>query len=725
MADDDNIPQEVEDNIDRSLGERPGTSHRAKKAPRRQREMPIYKVLGDTKIPVAREHGTVWKSRWKAGMKCIEDIEKTWQQAIDYFENDQTKHRISDKHGSGNVVGNQELNNNITETENVVFANTVTMASALYARNPRVEFTVESEAMKPLATTVERLINVLLNKKVAPGVNIKKKAKRGIITALLTNRAWLCVNWISKDSSSEQALIELSKLAEKLQKAKDTKSIVEIEGQIQALEDTIDALKASGPELKFKLPTDVVIDPSASETDTSDAQWVIIMEYLPTNFLKAKYGKKVGDEYKSLFQPSHVLKLGEKKASEEEHEFSVYKESADHTDFGFEDDESFAKAQMTRVAFVWDKTTRRVYMYNTLDWTWPIWVWDDPLRLDRFFPAYALTFFESPAGINSKGEVSYYLDQQDAINEISDEERRARLWARRNVFFDRNRIDREDVEAVLKGPDGTARGVDVPEDKKIEDIIFSIAPPSIQFKELFDKESKYRAIDRISSTSEVLRGAQFKTNTTNDAVNANVASSNMRVEEKADEIEDWIGEVAWGLAQLCLMYMDQETVTSLIGTEASAAWRNMEPEEITATFSPRVVGGSSQKPTSRAKKQEAIEVGQVLGQFASVSPVVIIVALQMLQEAFDEVVIKEEDWQRIIDSINQPQQQASPSPQGPSSGPQQPQSPQDAQPNGAGDAIKELIRQLPPEARQELQQRIQQGEQPEAALKGVIEQITQ
>jgi hypothetical protein len=216
-------------------------------------------------------------------------------------------------------------------------------------------------------------------------------------------------------------------------------------------------------------------------------------------------------------------------------------------------------------------------MFNSKDWTWPIWVWDDPLQLDTFYPYYPLTFFESPSGPLTKGEVSFYLDQQDAINEITDERRRYRRWGRRNIFYNKNMITQEEASAVLTGDDGTARGLDVPPETDLTKVIGSILPPSVQFEKLFDKEDFYRAIDRISSVGTVMRGEQFKTNTNKAAVQANASAANMRVDEKSDQIEDWIGQIYWGIAQLCLMNMSREEVTDLIGEEEAAGWENMTP----------------------------------------------------------------------------------------------------------------------------------------------------
>ena len=710
----DQIPTEVDANIDASLGDDRPTKRT------RKRKNPSYQVVGDSKIPVSKSTGKVWKSRVGQAQKHTSDVRDAWSEAIRYYENDQLSHRDAQEHSSGNRRGNQKLNENITETENVVFANVTTMVPALYARNPEAEFTSNVEGKKRLATITERLVNVLGGRKAAPGINLKPKAKRCVVTCLLTNRAWIKIGWTAKQESSEQALADLAAIAKQLEKAKDTKRIIELEGQLVALEETIDILQPSGPFATVKSPFEIMIDPNAKEIDCSDANWLIEEDYLATEYILAKYAKKgKGNDYKSIYQPTHIMKAtldGDEEQDNTSESFSLYDTEKDKAkDFGFADEESFDKAKMTKVYKVWDKVTRRVMMFNSKDWTWPIWVWDDPLQLDTFFPFYPLTFFESPNGPLTVGEVTYYLDQQDAINEITDEMRRVRRWARRNIFYNSNILSQEDAAAVLNGDDGTARGLNVPPETKLSDVIGSIPPPSIQFEKMFNKELSYAAIDRISSVGKVMRGEELRTNTNKASAQGVQQASNMRVDEKADQIEDWLGSIYWGVAQLCLMHMPKEQVIALIGEEAEE-WENLSAEEIGSTLSMTVIGGSTKKPTSAAKKEEALEFGQVLGQFVNAAPgPVLKVMLQVMEKAFDEVTMREEDWQELQQAIEQQSGAEQPPAEG-----------QDGGQNDVGtaspDQLKQVLAKLPPELKQQVQQSIQSGVSPQKALQAAMQQ---
>ena len=687
---------------------------------------PTYRMIGDSKIPVSKKYGPLWKSRMEQGEKKMKDSKDIWEEAIRYFDNDQTNHRYKNEGKQGSAAGSgRGINNQITETENIVFSNITTMVAALYARNPMVEFTANNDEYKKLATCVERVVNTLLAKKSAPGVNLKPKARRGVTTALLTNRAWLEVNWIFKNDSSEQALADLKDLAVELEKAKEEKQIEELEGKISALDAQVSILQPSGPVFRLRHPNDIIIDWSAEEQDGSDAKWIIVLDWIPTTFLKAKWGKKRkdSDQYESIYEPSHILKIGSKEGEEghESNSFSLFEDDGEGKAFGYDDVDAFEKAKMTRVAFVWDKVTRRVFMYNVKDWTWPIWVWDDPLQLDTFYNVFSLYYHDGPCGLQTKGEVAYYLDQQDAVNEITSEEQKARRWARRNVFFNKNLTNQKDVESVLAGDDGTARGLDIPEGMKLGDVIGSILPPSMQFQQLFDKQSKYQAIDRISGLGQVLREGQFKTNANKDAVKFGASMASMRVDDKSDQIEDWLGAAGWALGQLCLQHMPVEQVVSLIGQEAATDWKNLSAEEIAGAFGMQVVGGSTKKPTSQAKKEEALELGQVLGQFVNAAPMAVTkIMLEVFQQAFDEITMKDEDWEALKQEMGlMAQQQAAPS--GAGAGGQSPVQGSDPQ----TEQIKQTIAQLPPEVQQQLQALVQQGVPPSQALQQVTQQTVQ
>mgnify|MGYP001553127826 CR=1 FL=1 len=115
-----------------------------------------------------------------------------------------------------------------------------------------------------------------------------------------------------------------------------------------------------------------------------------------------------------------------------------------------------------------------------------------------------------------------------------------------------------------------------------------------------------------------------------------------------------------------------------------------------------------------------------MGQFASAAPVAILVALKVMERAFDEVVIRDEDWQMIIQSIEQQLQKGSTQPGAGGEG-GQPISPETGQPEPDGGQLiqqmEKLVDSLPDSAKQFLGQMIAQGTPIREAVGQVVQEL--
>jgi len=666
----------------------------------------------------------------------MSDLIDAWDEAIRYYNHDQADHRDGNTgaySGSPKTAGNRNvarrLNEMFSSTENVVFANVTAQVPELYAKNPIVSVSATpetdpsaKETTDAFARALQKLVDVLFAMKFPPGVNMKPKAKKNVLICLLTNMAWFEVGYTKKDKSSEQAMNDLLQLSQELASAEDAEDIREIEGKLTALEEKIEFLQPSGPYVRIRMPHQVLRDPNGIDPYLSDCNWTMIEDMLPTAYINAIFAVEDEDkeEYISVFEPTHILN-GSGGGDQGEEDFTLFNKSPanDYSAYGFTSKDAFDKSCYTKVWYVWDKVTRRLEMYADNDWKWPIWVWDDPYQLQGFYPLTPLWFHDNPAAVYAKGEVSYYLDQQDQINEINDEKRRALLWARRNIFYNKNAgITQEAVDAILKGPDATATGLDVPEGVDPKNMIFSLTPPSMNFTSLFDKTELYKAIDRIAATNEVERGGEFKTNTTNKAIDYYSTMGNMRMDMRLDAIEDALGDVGWKLAQLCLRFMDVQTASQLTGMDVSPFWRPLDNLRDFQQMSVTVVGGSTQKLTTQQKKQEAIQIGQVLSQYVRAAPASALKAtLTMMSKAFDDFMISKEDWDAIeqeVAMMAQSQQGGAPgAPQGSSAPGGAPASMGGAPQAGGGmqvaAAVVQALQQLPPPVLQAIGQALAQG----------------
>lgn len=706
---------------------------------------PIYKMMAGSVIPVSKSEAGLWKSRRDSGKQAISNMAANWRQAAEYYSLGQENHR-EDAGGTrkGNTKYARNVNRRYNSTENVVYANVNAVVPSILAKNPEAEITTFLDAMEPVALVYKHLINRLSEMKYAPGFNLKPKLRKCIVRTEIANEAWVMVGYTKKEDSAQQAQADLVSLGQQLVAATTQKEILDIEGQLMALEETVDILNPAGPFIRTFTGEQVLVDPTSQEDDFSDANWMMVEVMMPTRYILAKYAvKDESGQYTAIFNEQYIISSGNMGDSDTEQElnnFKILKETDTFDRMGYSSEEAMKKAQMTKVWYCFDKVKRRFLLIANDYWKWPLWVYDDPYQLPGFFPLHRLQFHTDPLYNRTKGEVSFYLDQQDEINDINSEINRMRTNIISKVLYDARYIDANQFDMYMKGGDQLAFGVGkgVPEGMKIQDLIMAPPLPNLQYKELFDKKPIYETINRISSVNDILRGAEFKTNTTNDAIGVYNSIQNQKLDEKIDAIEDFSGDIFYDVMFLCGQFMTQEEVQFILGDEA-ANWTQQEAATLKQQFLARVIGGSTQKPTSANKKDQAMKMGQILGQFVQASPAVVIIMLRAMQKAFDDFTISDNDWQMIINSVMQkiqatqeapppgaqdvPQGQQPPNPIAPNAPPPQvPVSNNNAQPqpnqqpvvrppanHGEELQLQLAIKKLPTEAQQAIAAAVKKG----------------
>lgn len=689
--------------------------------------VPQYRMVSDAAIPVSKRLGSMWHTRQKEGIATLKangDYE-SWEEAIEYYKKDQT-HREGRKSSLDTANTGTDLQDKTSyASENIIFSNISALVPSIYAKNPDIEITANEEN-EAKAKMFERLVDTLLVRKVDPGLNIKGPMKKATIMALLTNNAYLDLSYTRKQDSSEETLNELQELSTAYKDAKTVDEIKEIEGKLEALQEKIVLINGEGPKIRSRHPAMVVGDPDRPNDDICSGRYIIVGEYASTAYLNAIYTQEDDDgNLVSTYKPSHVLKtsddVGADDVSDDINNFTLLAEDSTHSELGFDTEKDMIAAGRTLTWTVYDKTTRRVLLFIDSDWKWPIWVWDDPYKLSRFYPIFHLTFHTDPVSNNARGEAAYYLDQQDEVNQIHTERARMRHWASTKFLFDTNAVGADNKKVVQELLSSTTKenyfGFDVPADKKIGDIIFPFPVPSTQLEQLFDIRPVMESAGRMSSVSPILQNAQFKTNTTNKAIESYESSNQLRLDEKIDAIEELLGDIAMTLIEMCLQFMPEENVINLIGAtvvEEAGGWpEGMDSHALHQDFNLRIIGGSTLKPTSKVKKEQAMQMSQVLGQFAQASPMVVVVMLSMLSRAFaDDINITDSEWSGLLGSVKQQvgQQQQQQQQQAQQQGQQQQQQQQ------SGDGGEELMAKLeamlqeaPPEARKQVAQAIMQG----------------
>jgi hypothetical protein len=627
---------------------------------------PLYQQYEGSKIVISKQVGKYWKNKYDAALKAYEEIFAAWEEIFRYYNHSQGKAI----HTPRGVFKRGD------SSENIVFSNLNIMLPAIYSRDPDVTCNTNDKNDEPLSDCLEALLNAIFRRRNL--LNAKPKIKKAAGMALLSNFGVFKLDWTKKDDSVELAQQEMQRVSDQLVTAKDQRQVEELYGQLESLEASMEVLKPGGASLGNVLPHNLIIDPDAEQADGADAGWMCETVYFATAGLTARFTYKENIAESNpvrnlIYKPTHkaVFSEGSETGKRDDGLGMVLQalQGAGQVPISFEEEgrRAYLNQYFTECKLLWDIKMKRVLLFHCDDWTWPLWVWDDPLGISRFFPYFIISLSMNTGGTVGVGEAAYVLDQQDEINDINRQMARIRRAVFNYFYYNSDTITQDEAEKFIRSLRGEAvdsmhlLGVKAGEGGKVQESIQAFAIPSLQFENLFDKPKIIDAVNRITNTSDALRGVQFKTNTNVASVESYQESMRLSVGAKVDVIEDTVADLAQALAELCVQNMTTDDVASLVGDDLAQSWEQMSVQEFNQKYSIDIVAGSMEKPNSVFKKKEAIQVAQAVGQFARAAPgSVTQIMLRVLQQAFTEVAIKPEDWQNLTAEINANMQKGAP-----------------------------------------------------------------
>lgn len=696
----------------------------------KKKEQPPFQVYEGSKVAISKAVGPLWKSRLETALFAYDKIYSSWEEVYRYYNNHQSQ--------DGSLETSRGVFRRGDSTDNVIFSNINLLLPAVYSKNPEITCSSVAKEDEEFSRDLGVILTTFLTKKNL--LNAKPKVKRAAGLGLMTNNGVLKLDFVQKTEGIEVAAREIARLTDELSKAKTQAEVDKLYGQMQALEAQIEVSERSGPKLGCIMPHDLIIDPNAKDNDGCDGNWMIERVMLPTEFLKSRYMITDGEGAPLLvYKPTHKASVAQDAEYDREDGVGLVYEAMDMGDnvpTSHTDDERlmYQQMHMTECYYVWDKVYRRVMLFMKSDWSWPLWVWDDPLELTRFFPYFLINYSFSLSGGTCVGETSYYLDQQDDLNDINRQVGRIRRTVFNYFFYNSRKIKPDAISALVKALRGEATnsqdaiGVQLEEGEKISDVFEAVLPPSADYEALFNKEPILQTINRISNISDALRGVQFKTNTNEKAVETYQESAKLSTGSKIDVVEDVLADIASSLAELLVYNYEREEISEIVGQAYADTWQKMHPKLFATKYNIAIVAGSTEKPTSVFKKKEAVEVAQAVGQFAQAAPgSALKMVVRMLSNAFTEFTVKPEDWDSMDQEIQatmqkgistggaQPNGGAAPA----AEGGQQP-------PNGGNNPqVEALLQAAPPEVKQMAAQMAQQGATPEQIIQTLQQGATQ
>lgn len=609
--------------------------------PSEEEYQPLYKMVSNNKIAVSKKEGSLWYQRLAAARKRVDLLSKEWECNVKTYMGTQKPDGDDNRKAL-------RLNEKDFDYENLVWSNTNAINRETIMKLPHIELTAEDPTSEPYVQPIEKAINKYLASVGNNGINLKEKLKKLDIGAQLTNRGILRLDWnepidgeVVKDEINKIE-IELANPSLKMTKVK------ELEGKLFALNEKLEESGMSGLQLTIVDPNNLFIDPNSQLETGLDADWMIERRTELRSIIKAKYGTEEGTVY-----------AGDKSSIGTDDPSNIYGNYI----IG-EDDKSEMDRQeemlTTTVYYIWDKLKKRVYLYEEGKWDYPLWVWEDTYGLKQFFPYFILNYTSAPFNNDSMPECSYYLPIQNQINDINSKLKNARDRAFNITLIDGNsRMENKDMENLTNGKRGFV-SIKVPEGKRLSDIVSGM--PTIGLEQgLMDKSGLYSVMQKMSSADPTMRGEEYRTNTTNLAIQQYGGAKKVIIGVRVDLLISFYLRLSKEVLKIMLERFKATDWSKYLGPQ-DAEFMSNNPigyDNLLLTWA----GDDTIEPTSAMKKQEAVQLSQIMGQFAGATPAITIVMLKLMSRAFNEIVITPEDWDMIFQGITQQMAPAQPMPQ--------------------------------------------------------------
>lgn len=597
---------------------------------------PLFKMISDNKIPVSKKEGVLWKERLELCRKRTEDLSEAWETIKDVYLG-KTNAPSLDLDKKRSFIHQEDK-----VFENLLWANTIGINRETVMKLPHIEITTGYEPHEAIAQAYERAINNYMGQIGNSGLNCKEKLKKADISAQLTNRGIIRLDWNDK-VDTDKLFSDIRNIEQKLAVATSTKEIQKLEGELYAANEKLSTSGMSGAQLTLIDPTRLFVDPNSQLESGLDADWMIEERIEFESILKAKYGTEEGTVY-----------AGEKSKIESSDK-DKFKEECINYASGEDTDVTSDNLKTVKTYYVWDKLKKRLYLYQEGKWDYPLWVWEDPYGLERFFPYYILSYNYGVTDSNILPEAAYYLPLMNGLNKINSMVDKARDRAFGTVIADKKyRIHEKDLQNIAAGKPGYVL-VDTPEGKNVRDGITGMITPGMENPALVNKFDLYQSIAKLCTADNITRGEEYKANTTNMAIQQYSSGRKVIIGVRVDALLAFYCAMARDILQLMIDRLTEDEWLKFVTPSDAQIITSSRIAIYDTSF--KLVGDDTVEPTAAIKKQEAMQLAQILGQFAAATPAVSIVALKAISRAFNEVVITDNDWAMIFQSLQQAQAQ--------------------------------------------------------------------
>jgi hypothetical protein len=597
----------------------------------------------DDAIVVPKILGELFKNRYESAKVVYAEYQDDWRQAHKAF------------HITGSV---SDLKATGVANENFVRSTTQTLIEYTYMQNPDATFKSESEADQVFADALQKTVTALVNKRNGMAINLRPKVQRAIMQAHLSNHGFLRLDYTPM-KGSRQDVLRLRDAAEKKLNAAQ-----EDDPNIAVYRETLDATTRQllhredfGIQVRSRSPFTILVDPDTTMSDLSDCQYLFDIEPLSDAYIKSEFLILEEETGRWMFKQDPTVEYRDARQNARPNTREQVAQEIAEILMPEENDAARREKLTDKVpcVWVWDRATRRRYLYLMDNWETPLWVFEDELRLSRFFPYFHLGFNLGPTGILQSSEVSYYIGFQNEINRGNKQRALLRDVAFNTFLFNTKLVTANEAKRVFdemaRPASSTFRGIGVElrsTEDKLEEVFMPAMLPVAHAEKLLDNRTYERAIGSATRITTAMQGGEYRTNTVSDAVQAYTQQAQTRVEGLIDPVEEMLTQLLWAIAEVVVSVIPKDQLLSIVDQDTVDNLRQMDVQTFNQMFSMSITAGSTEKPNSMQKKEEATRIIQMLGQFGTAAPRTVLgIVTRLLRRVFSRDMVSDKELETL------------------------------------------------------------------------------
>lgn len=476
---------------------------------------------------------------------------------------------------------------------NMVFSTVNVIVPSIAINVPKIDVTANQAEDEETAVVVNAVVNHQWRV-----YDVQEQVRQAVKDFVVIGHGWVKVVWeteerevpLSQEEFTAAAADVLAKKSAALEMSPDMEDMFpDDETLIDSLPSKQMKLVKDQPLVRRVSPFDMFVDPDA--TVLEDARWIAQRAFVPIEVARKNEDWNVNVR-------SRLKKVRKSKARDE---VDIVDSSEGSDEAGFAEIYEYYDLVSGKTCVFADGTEG--YLVDPTDSPFP-----------EGHPFVFVPNYEVPERFFPIGDVEtiYPLQLELAITRTAQLNDRKR--GRRITLFRESALDAQGVESLRAGEDN---------------VMINVTNASSTFDEVFKQVSSqglqpewYRAdqqamsdIDLVSGVTEYQRGGQTDIRRTATEVGVMQDAANSRSADKLAKVERAMAQVAERMIKLSQEFMDTESVARVVDDFQAVNWVPYNRGALQGDFTFQVEAGSTQPQNESFKRQQALQMMDVLGGF--------------------------------------------------------------------------------------------------------------